>query len=151
MKFLLLLSGRQTIEVMPCTKACWLLCAHLDTWQAEWRATLSYSSQRGREDQDDLNCQVSPHNRGRDIVSSTEENWGEQTKTGLCWGQAMALPFRSLPETHKGKDHSTGGRGGLHLRHKRADSAVAKGLGFWLRVSDVAQRTVFPPSSSGAL
>ena len=118
MKFLVLLSGRQTIAVMPCTVACWLLRAHLNTRQAEWKAALSYTSQRCREDQDHRNHQDSPHNRERDIVSSAEEKWGEQTKTvraGLSHGPALQVftwdtqgwgsqHWRegwSSPETHK--------------------------------------------------
>ena len=144
MKFLLLLSGRQTMAVMPCAVACWLLRAHLGTRQAEWRAALSYTSQRCREDQDHQNRQVSPHNRGRDIVSGAEEKWGEQTKTRMCWGWATALPFRSLRETHKDEDRSTGGKGGPHLRHRRTDSAGGKGLGFWLKSLWCCPENSFP-------
>ena len=79
-KSLLFLSGKGTMEMTLCTLACWLLCAHLDKLKVEQKAALSYTFQRCGEDKHHLNCQVTLHNRGREIVSSIEGKLGQTDK-----------------------------------------------------------------------
>lgn len=67
------------MEMTLCTLACWLLCAHLDKLK-EQKAAVSYTFQRCGEDKHHLNCQVTLHNRGREIVSSIEGELGQTDK-----------------------------------------------------------------------
>lgn len=96
---LLSLSGQETIGTPPGTRR---LAFSVHIW-ARWRQSrglvaLAHSFQRCSGDEPHLNCQVSPHHRGRKCEQHKETAANRQRAWG---GRATSLPFRCPRDRHQ--------------------------------------------------